>query len=151
MIAAHISPRCGSNSSNPDFSIPVLAPVETDEHKDGPGSSRPCGFCRTPESGLWDQNSQQCHGFPQGEPQTSHTHGNCRAWLPLGYQNNQLHKKSAPVTRGTGSAQINPEKVLMGASTSSSLQHSSGCEPGKHAPGVVKKILRGSQGGCESV
>lgn len=51
-------------------------------------------FCRMPESGLWGQNSQQCHGFPQGKPQASHTQGNCRAWLPLGYQNNQLHKNS---------------------------------------------------------
>lgn len=51
-------------------------------------------FFRTPESGLWGQNSQQCHGFPQGKPQASHTHGNCRVWLPLGYQNYQLHKNS---------------------------------------------------------
>lgn len=44
MTAAHISPCCGSSSSNPAFSIPELAPAETQEHKDGPGSSRPCGF-----------------------------------------------------------------------------------------------------------
>lgn len=33
-----------SSSSNPAFSITVLAPAETQEHEYGPGSSRLCGF-----------------------------------------------------------------------------------------------------------
>lgn len=41
---AHIFPCCGASSSNPAFSTPVLAPADTQEHKDGAGSSRACGF-----------------------------------------------------------------------------------------------------------
>lgn len=54
MTAAHISPCCGSSSSNPAFSIPVLAPAETQEQRDGPGSNRPCGFaeCLSQDSGV---------------------------------------------------------------------------------------------------
>lgn len=44
MTAAHIFPCCGASSSNPAFSTPVLAPADTQEHKDGAGSSRACGF-----------------------------------------------------------------------------------------------------------
>lgn len=74
------------------FSSAVLAPAEIQEHKDGHGNSRLCGFTERLSQDSWVRIPSSAVNSLRAKPQVNRTRCNCRTRLPLRHQNYQLNK-----------------------------------------------------------